>query len=287
MDMIETILSQMPLPAIIADRDFRIIGLNAEAKNALKLKTITDSVSDIFDRESFKTLQKNVFRSDGKSPRPISLTLTSACAFRSADISWKKLSDKLLGGYLFVLSPNEKYVERISELERHATIDELTGCFNRRAFFSRFDEEMKKSERHGTDLSLILVDVDRFKLVNDTYGHLAGDRLLRQLVDTAQDRMRSTDIMGRIGGDEFAILMPHTDIAQAEEFSQRLLNSIKIANQTKKMVRMPLSISLGISSAKETNLREPLKLLEHCDRALYLAKRHGRGRSEIATRFVA
>jgi diguanylate cyclase (GGDEF)-like protein len=161
-----------------------------------------------------------------------------------------------------------------TELSRH---DALTGLANRRAFDEFLIEAFNLARRHGHALSLILLDVDRFKSYNDDYGHPAGDDLLRVLGGLLQSLGRETDLAARIGGEEFAIVLPETELEGAEVLAER----IRAAVERSASFRRPVTVSLGIAAmARDT--AGPATLVHDCDAALYRAKGDGRNRVSVA-----
>ena len=168
------------------------------------------------------------------------------------------------------------------ELEYLARFDPLTGVANRRYFVEMVEAEMARSSRYGKPLSILMVDIDQFKEVNDVYGHQAGDIVLQALCETCKIVLRAVDIVGRLGGDEFAILLPETPPATASHVAERLRGAIESTVVDLEM-HSPFyfSVSIGCASrnAKNDNLDTLLNL---ADKALYDAKRTGRNRVCVA-----
>jgi diguanylate cyclase (GGDEF)-like protein/PAS domain S-box-containing protein len=164
------------------------------------------------------------------------------------------------------------------ELERRAYSDYLTGLASRRRFFELAENELARALRYGTELSVMMLDVDHFKKINDTYGHKTGDLVLKKLADTCRSTLRNIDIIGRIGGEEFAVLMPETGNKQALEASERLrsaLASIQLPLDDGKQLHF--TASFGVSVFDKQNGCLDL-LLNQADQALYRAKSEGRNR---------
>jgi len=161
-----------------------------------------------------------------------------------------------------------------TELSRH---DALTGLANRRAFDAFLLESFNLARRHRHALSLVLLDVDRFKSYNDAYGHPAGDELLRILGGLLQSVGRETDLAARIGGEEFAIVLPETDLEGAEVLAER----VRAAVERSTSFRRPVTVSLGIA-AISGDTAGPATLVHDCDSALYQAKGAGRNRVSVA-----
>lgn len=167
------------------------------------------------------------------------------------------------------------------ELRRLAAIDCLTKAFSRQFFMDLTDREITRANRYKTPVSLLAIDVDNFKSFNDNYGHHAGDLALVHLVAEARQILRAPDSLGRLGGEEFAVLLPHTDQHGAQLVAQKLCAAISNAGLIVGTSKLELSISVGIAQLKPEgdNLTE---LLQRADRALYKAKDTGRNRVVLA-----
>lgn len=158
----------------------------------------------------------------------------------------------------------------LKHLYASSTCDLLTGAFNRRYFEQRFRSELAYALRHETELSLLLVDIDHFKLVNDTLGHSGGDAVLRDVAEIATARLRTEDVLARYGGEEFIVLLRNVGLAGAGRAGERLRAAIAD--------NLAVTVSIGCASLVECE--EPIQqsLIEHADRRLYIAKRTGRNR---------
>ncbi len=161
-----------------------------------------------------------------------------------------------------------------TELSRH---DALTGLANRRAFDAFLLESFNLAQRYRRALALILLDVDRFKSYNDQYGHPAGDEVLKRLAGVLQSEARETDLVARIGGEEFAIVLPQTDLEGAEGLGER----VRVAVEACVSFRRPVTVSLGVAAIREETAG-PATLVHDCDMALYRAKGAGRNRVSVA-----
>jgi diguanylate cyclase (GGDEF)-like protein len=157
-----------------------------------------------------------------------------------------------------------------------AATDSLTGCAVRRVFYERLEEEIARSQRHNHPLSLMLIDVDSFKAVNDTYGHLVGDHVLAAIGAALRAHSRSFDLVGRLGGDEFAVLMPDTDSPAAAALAERLRLEASAG------LEIPVTLSIGVSDIDRST-----PTIEHmfdaADFALYQVKREGRDAVAVRT----
>lgn len=169
------------------------------------------------------------------------------------------------------LNLERKVKERTKELEKLANTDQLTGLKNRRAVLQILDYEIKKSNRYQDQLSIAMLDLDHFKLVNDTYGHLEGDALLQDLAGVITEACRETDTVGRYGGEEFLILMPKTTLADATTEAERIRQAVAqfVTRQNEN-----ITCSIGVTTYNPSlSLTEFIK---SADDRTYLAKEKGR-----------
>jgi diguanylate cyclase (GGDEF)-like protein len=172
---------------------------------------------------------------------------------------------------------NEKLIEQ-------TTIDSLTGVRNRNAFDKRLQAEGRISRRQQTPMALLMLDIDKFKSINDNYGHLAGDQALRLVATCLQQQLRRpTDLVSRFGGEEFAIILPSTDEEGAWLVAEQMRHSVEAQQIAWEGKQIPLTISIGVSAAVIDSDDHPTRLLEEADRALYLAKNAGRNRVSLFT----
>lgn len=164
------------------------------------------------------------------------------------------------------------------ELERQANIDYLTGVSNRRHFMLCAEQELGRALRYGRHLSIFMLDIDFFKQINDRHGHLVGDEVLKSLAGVCRDNLRTVDLVGRFGGEEFAVLLPETDDAAAAEVAERLRLAVENVQLT--LADGPpanYTISIGIASLS-SEYDDIDHLLNIADKALYAAKNSGRNR---------
>jgi len=166
-----------------------------------------------------------------------------------------------------------------TELERQAKLDYLTGIANRRHFMEQAETELARTARYGGDLSVFMLDIDNFKQVNDNHGHTVGDRVLQKIGGIFADILRETDIPGRLGGEEFAVLLPETGLEKAFEVAERLRTFIADSPIFLESGLIPLSASVSIGVATLQNHEGTINdLLNLADQALYRAKSAGRNR---------
>jgi len=173
--------------------------------------------------------------------------------------------------------------EKSRNLEKIATTDGLTGLFNHKHFYERLTEEFSRAARHNLSLSCIILDIDHFKKINDTYGHLQGDNIVKSFAEVLKASIRHTDIAARYGGDEFSILLPHTDAAGAFLEAERIRMRVSTMDFPEVNPSMYITISLGISTYPHEKIKTAGDLVKNADIALYEAKRRGRNQTVIFT----
>jgi len=165
----------------------------------------------------------------------------------------------------------------MATVRENARCDGLTGVFNRRHLEERLSEEFYRSRRYGGPLSLVMLDIDHFKRVNDVHGHLAGDEVLRIVAARVSEAVRASDIFGRYGGEEFGVILPGTDIAGARVVADKLRELVSGQPLAYKDVGLEITVSCGVAQVapEHTTYEEVIRL---ADTALYRAKREGRNR---------
>lgn len=164
------------------------------------------------------------------------------------------------------------------DLERLVASDPLTGLHNRRALLDRLKQETERYARYRQPLALAMLDLDAFKPINDTYGHLFGDHVLRQVAETILRSVRTLDVAARYGGDEFAVILPQTDAQGALRVCERLLRNVSSLEVTQEKISVRVSLSLGLALYPGEGIGSVEDLLRAADDALYRAKRSGRNR---------
>ncbi len=176
----------------------------------------------------------------------------------------------------------KKFSKLISELQSHvdilyelATIDEKTGVYNNKFFKTISEMELEKARRGMGQLSLVIIDLDHFKKINDNYGHLVGDAVLKKLGTILKENVRKYDIVSRFGGEEFIVLFPNTNLERAKMVSERLKRNIE---NNKEMMRYKLTTSGGVSTYHKND--NVTRMKQRADKALYRAKNNGRNRIE-------
>ena len=209
---------------------------------------------------------------------------------KDGNIAWVHLSVFLMRDQakapMYFISAGQDITERKAlqlTIERQAQVDYLTGLSNRRHFIDEGEAELARAIRYKKPLSLMMLDIDFFKLVNDTYGHKTGDFVLQRISGLFKEALREIDIIGRLGGEEFAILLPETDLDKAIEVAERvreLIESSEIALE----IGLPLhaTVSIGVTTLMNSEINIDM-LLHQADQALYESKKTGRNKVCIAS----
>ena len=175
------------------------------------------------------------------------------------------------------VSVEADYHEEVYQLATH---DALTGLCNRRHFAELFDKELARAQRHERPLSLCMIDIDLFKAVNDRYGHLTGDGALRQLTDVLKRFVRQEDLVARIGGEEFAVVLAECDVTMAQQFAERFRAAVAEERFELDGEARQITVSIGIACAR-ADRADRSSLMRAADAALYRAKDSGRNRVEV------
>ncbi len=179
----------------------------------------------------------------------------------------------------------QKQLDEINALQKQlsdqANRDALTGLYNRRYLDSTLERELARCQREGQPLSLMLIDIDHFKQINDTYGHQAGDEVLKQLADMLNAQARSADVVCRFGGEEFLLLLPNMPQAVAQERAEQWRRDFAANTIVFGEFRMQVTLSIGLASYPGHGT-SPQALIRSADRALYRAKTEGRNRVVVA-----
>jgi diguanylate cyclase (GGDEF)-like protein len=166
----------------------------------------------------------------------------------------------------------------LSSLYEMAIKDEKTGLYNMRFFNTVLEIEIEKAKRYNKDLSIIVIDADNFKQINDKYGHDTGDKVLLKIADKIKSNTRKSDIPARFGGEEFIILLPHTELRKALKVSERIRKEIM---EEEDLAKIGVTVSAGISHFEPGD--DTKSLFEKADRALLAAKRKGKNKSILLT----
>ena len=185
-------------------------------------------------------------------------------------------ADNTISGLFMIIQDVTELATYEQKLVEMNTKDMLTGIYNRRFLDTRLKEERDRHHRYSRSLSLMMIDIDFFKKVNDTYGHQCGDHILKAVAEKAASIIRKTDLLARYGGEEFCCLLPETDAAAAEAVAENLRMQIEEMVSSFEGNQVSVTISLGISGINGDDT--PESLLKRADEALYEAKHTGRNR---------
>jgi len=180
-----------------------------------------------------------------------------------------------LGAGIRILTLHQELAEMREALEEQARRDVLTGVLNRRAFFDQLDREWARAIRYGHPLTCVLLDLDNFKGLNDNYGHLLGDAALVQVGQVLQRHTRAEDYVGRYGGEEFCVLMPHTTEEQAANWSERARGEIAAIILESSQGPVEFTASFGVAE-RSPRLPAPNQLIDMADQAMFHSKENGR-----------
>lgn len=204
------------------------------------------------------------------------------------NMSYEQINRELVNTKIALEKTNAELEAKNRYLESIANLDGLTEVFNHRYFQETCDKELNRATRSGRVLSLIIADLDRFKSINDFYGHLAGDYILREICRVWRKTLRDYDVLARYGGEEFAVLLPETDEEQAVVVAEKMRLAAMEHTFTKDGQRFSVTSSFGVATLKNVSEIDPRnikdaknQLFAQADEALYAAKRKGRNRVEV------
>ncbi len=281
-----TIFESLSVPVFIVDADGKIENMNHAASNLLNMnaapgeKYYSNQQRDLLFTKEFPWMKDvyEYFVEDSQSVFSCEKSFDDREQFFSVSCSRSlDVSGKFTGTVVIIEDvTNRKLMEK--ELKILATTDPLTGVRNRRSFVQAFEQEFSRSKRHNRHLALLMMDIDHFKNINDSYGHDLGDKVLKYLAEESLGILRDFDLFGRWGGDEFIVLFPETDIRQAAAVAERLRSSLtrlKLNGDNGDSVKF--TVSIGLAAATDINIQLD-DVIKNADEALYRAKAQGRNR---------
>ncbi|GAB4307942.1 MAG: GGDEF domain-containing protein [Myxococcota bacterium] len=259
----------------------RSVGKMVEIGDAKCIIGRTPDVDVMIDDEGVSRQHAMVMREGSDAVRITDLGSTNGVFFDGRRITSEMLrdGDKVQIGSSTVLKIT--FQDNIEEafqkkLYESATRDGLTGVFNKKYFIEQLAAEFSFCVRRGVPLSLIIFDIDFFKKTNDTYGHLAGDYVLKSLAQTVTKTIRNEDIFARYGGEEFVILLRDTELKKAHNIAERIRKLVEAAEFIFEGTKIPTTISVGVASIEDENFLDHDELIRKADEYLYTAKRSGR-----------
>jgi len=197
---------------------------------------------------------------------------TNGKGFSCEDIALIELFGQLVGASI----GNIKFFEKI---QRQAVTDGLTNLANHRTFYEVLEKELWRSKRYGGQISLIMVDIDNLKKINDAHGHRAGDKVIKEVSRRIKECIRQIDTAARYGGDEFAVILPNTALADALIVAERMVNAVANTQISWKKKTIELSISVGLGQY-DSDI-SPEDITSRSDQALYMAKQAGKNTVRI------
>ncbi len=249
------------LPDELAARKPAFVGLMYHGRNAKAFAVPADQTR-------FHVAEQTALIRTGDE-RPVDIRLANGDVIRSR---CKVLAD---GGRMLTYGNVSDLVRSADEMAELAMTDALTGIYNRRHFMARLDSEWKRFRRYERPLSLLLLDIDHFKSINDRYGHDVGDQVIVAVARLCGMQTRDSDVAARIGGEEFAILLPETGLLDARIVAERL--RVAVAERPLASSAGPIAVTVSIGTAcADSNRPTRPNLMKRADEALYAAKRGGR-----------
>jgi len=272
----ETIFENSPVGMMILESGLRLIDYNKSAKdffNALNISLDYYPIKDLFKTEPalleiFKSETTQEFRVmiDGKE--------------RFFEISTVPLGSNPLGKGTRMLKSIQDITEKKKvkdALAILATLDSLSGLYNRVAFMKLGQKELSRAKKHNEQLSLLMMDLDSFKTINDTFGHAAGDEVIRKLGNIITTSFRKTDFAGRLGGDEFVVLLKNTSLTEAKRIAEKFRETVFKTKVFYKNQEISFTVSIGVAAMLDIDNNDNIEdILKQADEALYQAKAQGR-----------
>jgi diguanylate cyclase (GGDEF)-like protein len=261
---VDVILLDLMLPDISGNEVCRWLKMNNETRGIpIIMLTVRSSIED-----KVAGLEAGA---DDYLPKPYNETELNARIY--AALRTKSLQDELR-------RKNRQMEELLARVESLAVTDPLTELYNRRRLEVVLEKELKEVKRYGHTVSCLMMDIDHFKVVNDLYGHKAGDSVLREIARLIKDALREVDTVARWGGEEFVAVMPQTDKKDALNAALRIIELIS-SHRFEQAPERTITVSIGVSSTDHF-IAVAERLINAADLALYEAKRKGRNRAEVA-----
>jgi len=305
---LQQVLDTVPLPMFVVDRDQRIQAVNRSLESTF-VRTMSDmqglkvgdALGSIYAPDSPRGCGEGPFCSEcslrksitsvmetGDPLQQVETKLAFSIDGKRMDLNLRISASRIVAdGQEYALVCLEEVTERFrlqeelkrrgAQLEQLAHVDGLTGLLNHRYFQEILGDEIERARRYQRELSLALIDLDHFKLINDRYGHAAGDQLLRGVGEILRLTTRATDRAARFGGDEFAVLMPETNLAEADTLLRRIHAMVRGAVFGQPQFELSCTISAGVVALPRW-LCSSAEFIELADTLLYHAKREGRNR---------
>jgi diguanylate cyclase (GGDEF)-like protein len=255
--------------AILEDKWLHIPDLNADARTAYLPLTVGGPHYQMY-------CGANLISSDGHHIGTLCVLDTQMRALSGLQVRLlSRLAEQVMA--LMELRVKDRELNAaLSVMQKLATYDDLTGLYNRRALFAKLQEEVERARRIVHPLSVVMLDLDHFKQINDTYGHPAGDAVLRGLGSFLRENLRVTDTAGRYGGEELCLILPGTSLQDAAAVAEKLRQSLQAASFTFRDNKLAVTASFGVTAGQPGPGLAVDTLLAAADAALYRAKEAGR-----------
>jgi diguanylate cyclase (GGDEF)-like protein/PAS domain S-box-containing protein len=287
-----TIFNSIHDPFSIMDRDYTIMNVN-DSYAHLKGRT----ASDLLGKTCYEALHgrtgvceecvvEKTFRSSDPCAKEKLVTTPDGAEMWMEIYTYPVFDENMRVSHVIEYARNitdrkmaeEEKKHLIKKLNHLSTTDSLTGLLNRRALNDILDHEIDRASRYSSDLSVILCDIDRFKLINDTYGHRAGDLALQAISEALKSTLRKADVIGRYGGDEFMMILPETSLKGARSLAEKIRVAVENAElELPERKLIGLSMSIGVASCCAT-VENIDTIVARADAALYTSKQAGRNR---------
>lgn len=256
---------------IVVDDRNRLIDFNNAAQKLFGWLDNKNIGMDITELEEAKDIIGHK-----KSSYEIEIIQNGILKYYEFRVTYLKEKNKVLGS-VFIIHDITKRKEMMQALDDMASYDSLTQVFNRRRLMEEAEKEAQRVKRHKGCLSVLIIDIDYFKNINDQYGHLAGDEVIKSIINSFKERLRSTDIIGRYGGDEFIIILPDSKLDDSLFIAEIIRKHIEDLEIDFYNIKIKVTVSIGVSSIsiknKDINI---LQVINEADIALYDAKNKGR-----------
>jgi diguanylate cyclase (GGDEF)-like protein len=274
------VFANMRDAVLVTDLEFRLVDLNPAAQLLLPDLSARDCGSNMAKRLGSLPALRPVFEELDRMHHVKLAVLGKMHTFEVRVLALRRNEQQQ--GWSFLWADVTAQLQLLRELRLYAETDELTGLANRRALFAAMEQETAQARRKGDGFGLILIDVDYFKQINDSFGHFVGDLVLKAAARSIEQCLRQGDIFSRFGGDEFAILLPGTGRKGAIEVAERIC--AKIAGDAFEVEGkiVPVTVSIGASSYSPERAADRAQLIREADKALYRAKALGRNRVACA-----
>jgi diguanylate cyclase (GGDEF)-like protein len=270
------VFTNMRDAVLVTDLKFRLVDLNPAARLLLPNLSADDRGCDIAQRFGQSSALRPIFDEPDRMHQ-VELDIDSEPHTFEVRVL-PLLNGEQQPGWAVLWADVTAQVRLVRELRRSAETDELTGVANRRALFAAMERETARARRRGDGYGLILIDVDYFKQINDRLGHAGGDRVLKAVTRSIGQCLRQDDILSRFGGDEFAILLPGTELKGVCDVAERICEKISGTAFEVEGSIIPVTVSIGGSSFNPARAADRAQLIREADEALYRAKAAGRNR---------